>query len=276
MTGATGAARPAHPADPARPAQAARPADPADPAAARPADPADPAATRPADPADPAAVRPADPADPAATRRADPGRRGGRVGLSREAGVAAAARLVDDPGAGPLTLARVAEACGVRTPSLYAHVGGLDDLHRLLALRALGELAAVLRRAAVGRAGDDALLALARAYRDHARTHPGTLAALQRAPAPDDAELQAAAGDLLDVLLAVLAGYGLTGDDAVHAARGLRSALHGFVTLEAGGGFGLPLDLDDSYDRLVGTLADGFARAGAPVGAEGTGDQSAR
>jgi hypothetical protein len=62
----------------------------------------------------------------------------------------------------------------------------------------------------------------------------------------------------------------------VHAARGLRSALHGFVTLEAGGGFGFPLDLDDSYDRLVRTLADGFARAGAPVGAEGTGDQSAR
>jgi len=116
---------------------------------------------------------------------------------------------------------------------------------------------------------------VARAYRDHARAHPGSLAGVQRAPAPDDAEMQAAGRDLVDVLLAVLAGYGLSGDDAVHAARGLRSALHGFVTRETGGGFGLPLDLDDSYDRLVRTLADGFRRAGAAC-AEGTGDQSAR
>jgi hypothetical protein len=52
-------------------------------------------------------------------------------------------------------------------------------------------------------------------------------------------------------VLDVLAGYGLTGADAVHAARALRSALHGFVSLEAAGGFGLPESLDESYDRLV-------------------------
>ena len=40
----------------------------------------------------------------------------------------------------------------------------------------------------------------------------------------------------------------------------LRSAIHGFVTLELGGGFGLPDDLDRSYDVLVeGTIA-GIAR----------------
>jgi hypothetical protein len=55
-------------------------------------------------------------------------------------------------------------------------------------------------------------------------------------------------------VLAVLAGYRLAGDDAVDAARALRAALHGFVVLEAGGGFGLPVDVDRSYARMVDGL----------------------
>jgi hypothetical protein len=45
----------------------------------------------------------------------------------------------------------------------------------------------------------------------------------------------------------------------------VRSALHGFVTLEAVGGFGIPLDLDESFERMVAALARGLggsARAG--------------
>ena len=52
-------------------------------------------------------------------------------------------------------------------------------------------------------------------------------------------------------IYAVLLGYGLTRSDAVDATRALRSALHGFVTLENAGGFGLPQDVDRSFDRLV-------------------------
>ncbi len=42
------------------------------------------------------------------------------------------------------------------------------------------------------------------------------------------------------VLLAVLDGYRLGGSDALDAIRMLRAAMHGFTTLEAVGGFGLP------------------------------------
>jgi pimeloyl-ACP methyl ester carboxylesterase len=56
------------------------------------------------------------------------------------------------------------------------------------------------------------------------------------------------------VIYGVLRGYGLTGDDAVDATRALRSALHGFVALEATGGFGLPCDVDRSYHQLVAGL----------------------
>jgi len=60
------------------------------------------------------------------------------------------------------------------------------------------------------------------------------------------------------IVRAVLAGYGLEGDDALHATRGLRSLLHGFVSLETGGGFGLPLDLDESFRRLLQVFMAGL------------------
>jgi hypothetical protein len=56
------------------------------------------------------------------------------------------------------------------------------------------------------------------------------------------------------VVIDVLRAWGLDGDEAVHATRVLRAALHGFVTLEADGGFGLPTDVDESFQRMVGAL----------------------
>jgi AcrR family transcriptional regulator len=184
-----------------------------------------------------------------------------RAGLSTAAVVAAAAEIADAEGLDRLTLARVAAAAGVRTPSLYNHVESLDDVRRRVALLALRDLADALRDAAVGRAGDDALTAMADAYRAYARRHPGRYAATQRAPAEGDEEMRAAAKGAVDVVLAILRGYGLEGDDAIHAARAVRSALHGFVALEAGGGFGIPVDLDESYARMVRALARGLREA---------------
>jgi len=57
------------------------------------------------------------------------------------------------------------------------------------------------------------------------------------------------------VIAAVMAGYGLHGDDAIDAIRVFRSALHGFVSLEANGGFGMPYSVDRSFGRLVQALA---------------------
>jgi AcrR family transcriptional regulator len=185
-----------------------------------------------------------------------------RAGLSTASVVAAAAEIADADGLDALTLARLAATVGVRTPSLYNHVGSLDDVRRRVALVAVRELAETMRDAAVGRAGEDALIAVAAAYRDYARRHPGRYDATQRAPAAGDDELTVAAGVAVEVLLAILRGYGLEGDDAIHAARGVRSALHGFVALEAGGGFGLPVDLDESFARMVATLARGLRGSG--------------
>jgi AcrR family transcriptional regulator len=177
-----------------------------------------------------------------------------RAGLNQERVVAEAAGLADAVGYEGLTLAGVAERCGVRLPSLYKHVEGIAHLRRLLAARAVRELADELGRSAVGRSGADALAAMAGRYRDFARRHPGGYAATLRAPDPGDEALRSASASVLEVVFAILAGYGITGEDAVDATRMVRSALHGFVALEAAGGFGLPRAVDRSFARLVGGL----------------------
>jgi AcrR family transcriptional regulator len=186
-----------------------------------------------------------------------------RVGLDAEAVVAAAAELADAEGLHELTLARLAERLGVRPPSLYAHVGGLADLRTRLAVRGARELTAALQAAAAGRARADALRAVADAYRAYAHAHPGSYAATQRAPGtePDaaDGEYFTAAAHLVGVLVAVLRGYQLHDDDAIHGVRMVRAALHGFVSLEREGGFAMPVDLEESYRRLVQTLDHGLA-----------------
>jgi hypothetical protein len=64
-------------------------------------------------------------------------------------------------------------------------------------------------------------------------------------------------------MLAVLTAWGLDGQEAVHAVRVIRSALHGFVTIETDRGFGLPLDLDESFERLIAVLLAGLAAGDA-------------
>ena len=64
----------------------------------------------------------------------------------------------------------------------------------------------------------------------------------------------AAGEQAVQAVFAALRGYGLDGDEAIHATRVVRSALHGFVSLEVDGGFGLPQDVGRSFERLVSAL----------------------
>ena len=178
----------------------------------------------------------------------------------------AAAALADEGGLEELSLTELAGRLGVRKPSLYNHVGGIGDLRRGLALVGLRELGRALSRAAVGKAGEEGLFALAEAYRRFVKERPGLYGATVRSPRlsdPDDPELAVAEEEVMVPVLAVLASCGVSGwEESVHAARGLRSVAHGFATLERAGGFGVSLDPDESFRRLVGAFIDGLLRSG--------------
>lgn len=187
-----------------------------------------------------------------------------RAGLNPEVVVNEAARVADEIGLDRLTLAALAARFGVAVPSLYKHVGGLDAVRRGVAIRGVRDLGEALEAGVAAAPGTPSarLRALAVAYRGFARTHPGRYAASVRAASPDDAEHRAASDVVLRLVLGVLGERGLAGDNAIDAVRGLRAALHGFVALESAGGFGLPRDIDRSFEGLVDVLDAGLV-AGA-------------
>lgn len=184
------------------------------------------------------------------------------VGIDRGQVVAVAAELADAHGLEQLTMAQVAARLGVRLPSLYNHVEGLPGLQHELALLAGRQLLERISRAAIGKAADAAVIAIGQAYRRYVLEHPGRYAAIVRAPAPDDTELQQVGQAIIEVVLTVLEPYGLDEAAAIHAVRGLRSIAHGFATLERAGGFGLPLDCDESFLRLLRAYVAGLRPAG--------------
>ena len=184
-----------------------------------------------------------------------------RAGLDPAAVAAAGAALADEVGFASLTMGSLAERLGVRTPSLYKHIGGQGDLNRRIAALALSEAADAVGAAVQGYAGRDALAAAARAFRAFVLEHPGRYAATIGMEPPSRDDPLAAAGErLLRALSAVLRGYDIAESDVTHALRMLRSLCHGFATLQAANGFQWSADIDESCEWLI-TFADRGLRA---------------
>lgn len=180
--------------------------------------------------------------------------------LSPDTVVQAAAELANQAGSvDAVTLNRLAEALDVKVPSLYNHVDGLAGLRRELTVLALQELLRQLRQATRSAAGRQGLIAVAHAYRAFAIDNPGLYSLVLAAPPPGDDTLAELSADLVSLLQLLMASYGLQGDEAIHAIRGLRSIVHGFVSLEQAGGFGMAVSLDESFDRLIEIYLDGIS-----------------
>ncbi len=190
-----------------------------------------------------------------------------RTGLAAPDVVRAGAEIADQRGYDQLTLGLVAERLGIRAPSLYKHIEGLGDLQHRIATLAMIELGETARDAVAGRAGRDALGALARAVRAFVVAHPGRYIATIGAEftGPDD-PLLAASTRVIEVISAVLRGYRIGDEAMVHAIRAVRCTLHGFAMLQATNGFRWDADVDESFERLIDFM-DGGLR-GLPAAAD--------
>ncbi|HEU5033931.1 MAG TPA: WHG domain-containing protein [Mycobacteriales bacterium] len=180
-----------------------------------------------------------------------------RLGLDRRTVVATAFGIVDREGLAALTMTRLADDLGIRLPSLYAHVRGQDDLRRELWFAAVTDLGDCLGQSVMGRSGEDALLAFATELRDYARRHPGRYQLTLDPPVPFDEEAAAVRRRANAPFRAVIRSFGLDGEDAVHAGRALRAAIHGFVGLEAQDALG-DEGADESFRHLIGWLTRGL------------------
>ena len=159
-----------------------------------------------------------------------------RAGLTPDVVTAAGADLADEVGLDHVTVSEVARRFGVKTASLYTHVAGSRDLRERIALLALAETADLVADAVAGRAGREAIGAYADVFRGYARAHPGRYAAMQQR-LDGDVAARSAGPRHAAMTRAILRGYELEDEAATHAVRLIGSTIHGFVTLEANGGF---------------------------------------
>ena len=135
--------------------------------------------------------------------------------LSRDSIVNAALTFLDREGWDALTINALATQLGTKGPSLYNHVNSLEDLRRTVRMRVVGDIIEMLNTVAEGRTRDDAVMAMASAYRSYAHHHPGRYSAFTRMPlGGDDPEFteatRAAAAPVISVLALLWARRAIT------------------------------------------------------------------
>jgi AcrR family transcriptional regulator len=186
-----------------------------------------------------------------------------RAGLTAADVVQAAADIADERGYQQLTIGLVAARLGIRAPSVYKHVSGLAELQHQLATQAVTELGDGIATAVAGRAGRDALAALARACRSYVTAHPGRYEATVGAEfAGQDDPLLAASARVIDLIAAVLRGYDIPEPDLVHAIRTVRCVLHGWCMLQLTNAFQWSGDVERSFEQLISFMDNGLRGAG--------------
>ncbi|WP_031004919.1 TetR/AcrR family transcriptional regulator [Streptomyces sp. NRRL F-5727] len=179
-----------------------------------------------------------------------------RAGLTAERVTVAGAEVADEAGFDRVSMSQVARRLGVKDASLYAHVRNLEDLRGRIALLAADEKTIRIAEAVAGRSGRDALVAFADAWRAYAHEHPGRYAATQAAIEIDPRLAADAPGPrrAVELTYGMLRGYRLAEPDLTDAVRLLRSTFHGFVTLEAAGGFAHARTPQQSWGRALDAL----------------------
>ena len=165
-----------------------------------------------------------------ATRSAAPrrGRPPAGEALVRADVVRAAADLADREGWHALTLSRLARQLGRHASSMYAHVSGLDDVRKEVALLACDELADRVWSATMGKVREEALDAIAREYRRFAEKYPGRTAALS-AVSEDDVDFAARMQRLHAPLAATFSSFGLDDAQSRSAHRVFGATIDGLV-----------------------------------------------
>jgi AcrR family transcriptional regulator len=171
--------------------------------------------------------------------------------------VVAARRLLEEEGAGALTMRRLAEQLGIKAPSLYKHLPDKAALEAAIIATGLEEAAAGFEQAvdsatpggdAAG-GGAAAISALAAAYREFALAHPHLYRLMHNGPLPRQ-HLPAGVEDRAAAPVLRVAG-------SRARARALWAFAHGMVMLELDQRFPPDADLDAAWEAGVTAFQTG-------------------
>jgi AcrR family transcriptional regulator len=179
---------------------------------------------------------------------------------SNEAIVAAARSILEADGLEAVTMRAVADAVGVRGPSLYKRIPDRAALLRAVADGVIDDLAGTMAHAVETGEPRQDVAAAVHAFRGFVHANPGGYRLLFADLPPDalpDSERIGAVGQPVVVAMAGLVGH----ERALVAARTIVAWAHGFVTMELAGAFRLGGELDAAYAFGIEAILDGVGAA---------------
>lgn len=181
-----------------------------------------------------------------------------RAGLDKNIILETAGKIADTKGISSLTLKALAEELRVKSPSLYKHISGLDELNKELMLYGWKSLEKEIARVAIGKSQDDAIRAICYAFRDYVSAHPGIFEAMLWYNMYQSEEHLEATSGTVAILFQILDGYDIKDEEKVHIVRMLRGFLQGFSSVENHGGYGNPMSIGDSFEFSVKIILNGI------------------
>lgn len=186
-----------------------------------------------------------------------------RQGLNKEVVTAAAIRLIEEKGFSNFSLNELAKSLDIKPASLYSHIQNIDALFTDIGIIAIRQMVSSEKEAIEGKTGDEALFALASAYRKFAKEHYGLYLLVMNIPNGNNPVLEIAAEEITEPILKVLESYNISKEMQMHYQRSLRSMMHGFVAHEEYGAFShFPIDRNKSYEISIGIIAESLHRLG--------------
>lgn len=181
-----------------------------------------------------------------------------RNGLDTNRIISRAAQMANEMGLENITLKMLADDLGVKSPSLYNHIDGLDDLKMQLMVYGWKQMEQRIIQAVIGISGYDAIQAGCYAFYEYATENPGVFDAMLWYNKFQNAETMEATKGLFSFLFKITASLNISEENCNHIIRTLRGFLEGFSLLVNNAAFGNPISIEESFALSVNVLIEGI------------------
>lgn len=136
--------------------------------------------------------------------------------IDKESIINKAVELVNSVGIDKVTLKMLAENLGIKSPSLYNHIDGVDDLKMQLMMYGWKQAEERITQAVIGLSGFDAIRAMCYAFYDYVIENPGVFNVMLWYNKFESGEMEKATAQLLTIIFKITNSLNIPEDYCFH------------------------------------------------------------
>jgi len=166
--------------------------------------------------------------------------------------------IANRDGLNNLSLKTIAEELNIKSPSLYNHIGSLEEVRQRLMVYGWQQMEEKMLDSAVGVSGYDAIKNMCYAFYDYATGNKGVFSAMLWYNKYESAEKDKSTTRLFNTIFRVMKPLNISDVNINHIIRTLRSFLEGFSLLVNNDSFGYPVSIKESFDLSLEIIMNGI------------------